>query len=130
VVSRNKQREDFEPNVRITLLEQDLDMFDRTLERTNNILRGILVKAARSRAAMSKALGAPVQRRPDTKTLLAASIQDPASVPPQGREALMGFLRDRYGEAAHNVAPWILDQFEQGDQQAQVEQQAVEGEQL
>jgi hypothetical protein len=82
--------------------------FDRVYEKA-------VEARQRMRATMQGVVSRPVLRRPNTKTLLEATIRDPASVDPSGREALAGFLFDTYGESAQAVIPYLgLEGEEEG----------------
>ena len=73
---------------------------DRAVERATDAV-------ARSKAAMQAALARPILRRPNTRTLLEAAIQDPAAMDPSGRGVLAQYLTETYGESARNIIPYL-----------------------
>ena len=72
-------------------------------------------EVARSKAAMQKQLAPTMLRRPNTSVLVEEALADPQGVTPQGREMLAKFLRDRYGEAARHLDPYLGVGEEEGD---------------
>lgn len=62
---------------------------------------------ARTKAVMQRSIGTAALRRPNTSEIVRQALEDPASLPPQGRERLNQFLRETYGEAARFVAPYL-----------------------
>lgn len=55
-------------------------------------------------------LGQPRTRRQNTSDLLRVAVADPTEVSAEDRQALEGYLYDRYGEAARYVTPYIQSQ--------------------
>lgn len=75
-------------------------------ERSLHLAAG---RIARAKEQMQKMVASPVLRRANTSDLAQAAIFDPASVTPQGRDMLVKYLKDTYGEAASILEPYILN---------------------
>lgn len=75
---------------------------DRVVERLTQDLE-------RSKVAMKAMIGRPVLRRPNTSQLMADAMANPQALQydPTGRDTLMGYLQDRYGEASRNLLPYL-----------------------
>lgn len=63
---------------------------------------------AGAKAAMARVINRPVLRRPNTKDILRDVAVLPEQLPIDARERMMAMLRQRYGDQAQNVAPYIL----------------------
>lgn len=62
---------------------------------------------ARTLPHMRSITQAPPPRRPPVREAVKQAIADPASVDPTGRQYLLGRLRDKYGDMADMVAPYL-----------------------
>ncbi len=82
-------------------------------------------KVERSRLAMEKRLRPAVRRRQNTRELVEQIITDPSQIPPQGLEALAQYNRERYGDAARFVNPFIAEQVEEAMAQAEEGQEEL-----
>lgn len=74
--------------------------FDRSMARATEARE-------RARAAMQRAVGRPVLRRPNTKTLLEDAIRSPEGLDEPGRGILARFLLETYGGQARDVFPYL-----------------------
>lgn len=93
----------------------------------DDVLDRVRDSLARDRVTMQKAVGRPIMRRPNTSAILGEALLNPEGMPVQGREQLGQFLRERYGEAAAFVYPYLgLDQ-EGHEQYVEVNPSAIPG---
>lgn len=69
-------------------------------------------RLSRSQEAIDRALLRPVPRRPNTKDLLADFVQNPQGYDGKGRERLMEYLHETYGDAARMVEAYVMPQEE------------------
>ena len=71
------------------------------------VMENAQANMARTKAAMRRSIGTAALRRPNTTDMVQRALEDPASLPPVGRERLAAWLQETYGEAARFVAPYL-----------------------
>ena len=60
-----------------------------------------------SKERMRQQVARPVLRRPNTSAILGEALLNPEGMPPQERERLGQWLRERYGESARFIYPYL-----------------------
>jgi len=71
------------------------------------VMENAQANLARTKAVMQQSIGTAALRRPNTTDMVRTALEDPASLPPVGRERLAAWLQETYGEAAKFVAPYL-----------------------
>lgn len=74
---------------------------DQVLERLSRDMEKAIVH-------MRMVVRPPQKRRPPMRTLVEQAVREPATIDYTGRKYLLGRLREKYGDMAEFIAPYIV----------------------
>ena len=72
-----------------------------------DVIKQATSELAEMKAIMRQTMAPVVLRRPDTSDMVKQAIADPSTLEPQGRARLGKWARQRYGEAASLIYPYL-----------------------